>query len=263
MLNIRKKIATVVLILSSSIIFAQVQVRVILKDESIVSGTTTLAKVSLATEFGKLEVPAKNISAVRFAVKPDDEENGKVSDILEIDYSYSMPGQTNIKAIDVKTEYGMLNIPTEKIERMEVFMITEGQSAYKLLASKHISGNTAGGFLNTGIMLKKGEKFTITANGQVVFASLSGNKYTPDGKIAGGTSTDVAYDYGDTDAGAGNSYPTYGNVVYKIGELGEVKKAGDKFSGVASDYGLLYLSIYETVYNAANTGSYVVKVERK
>lgn len=263
MLNIRKKLATVILLLSSSFIFAQVQVRVTLKDDNVISGTATLSKVSLVTDFGKLEVPAKNISGIRFGVKPEDEETGKPSDILEIDNNYSMSGQTSIKAIDVKTEYGMLNIPTEKIERMEVYMIMDGQSAYKLLASKHISSNTAGGFLNTGIMLKKGENFTITANGQVVFASLSGSKYTADGKIAGGT-TDAGYDYAATpDAGVENTYPTYGNVVYKIGEQGEVKRAGNKFSGTASDFGLLYLSIYETVYNNLNTGSYLVKVERK
>jgi hypothetical protein len=263
MLNIRKKLTTILLLLSTSVIFAQVQVRVTLKDDNVISGTATLLKVSLTTDFGKLEIPAKNISGIRFGVKPEDEETGKPADIVEIDNNYSMPGQTNIKTIDVKTEYGMLSIPTDKIERMEVYMIMDGQSAYKLLASKHISSNTAGGFLNTGIMLKKGENFTITANGQVVFASLSGSKYTADGKIADG-STDASYDYAGTpDAGIENAYPTYGNVVYKIGEQGEVKKAGNKFSGTASDFGLLYLSIYETVYNTANTGSYVVKVERK
>lgn len=263
MLNIKKKLTTILLLLSTSLIFAQVQVRVTLKDDNVISGTATLSKVSLTTDFGKLEIPAKNISGIRFGVKPEDEETGKPADIVEIDNNYSMPGQTNIKTIDVKTEYGMLAIPTDKIERMEVYMIMDGQSAYKLLASKHISSNTAGGFLNTGIMLKKGENFTITANGQVVFASLSGSKYTADGKLADGA-TDANYDYAATpDAGLESAYPTYGNVVYKIGEQGEVKRAGNKFSGTASDFGLLYLSIYETVYNNLNTGSYLVKVERK
>lgn len=256
---LRKIIPAVVFSLLSTVVFAQVQVRITLKDDNIISGTVQLPKISLVTDYGKLDVPAKNISGVRMGVKDESDETAKAIDIIEIDNSYSMAGQTNIKSLDVKTEYGNLTIPTEKIERMDVYVITDGQQIFKLLASKHISGNTNGGWLNTGTMLKKGEKFTITANGQVVLASLSGAKYTPDGKTAGSTEN---YDYG-TEGGYDNTYPNYGNVVYKIGEQGTVQKAGDKFSGTAGDFGMLFISIYETVYNAANTGSYIVKVERK
>ena len=261
MQHFRKHITTALSLLLSAATFAQVQVRITLKDDNIISGTVQLSKISLSTDYGKLEIPAKNVSAIRLGVKPDDDENGKTMDIVEIDNNYSMAGQTNIKTMDVKTEYGMLTIPNDKIERMEVYTMTNGQATFKLLASKHISTNTTGGWLNTGIMLKKGENFTITANGQVVFASLSGAKYTPDGKTAGATGAS-SYDYG-TETGIDNSYPIYGNVVYKIGEQGTMLKAGDKFSGTASDFGMLYISIYEVVYNASNTGSYIVKVERK
>lgn len=259
-----KKILIALLLLLATSIYAQVQVRITLKDDNIITGTVPLSKVSLATDYGKLDIPAKNVSGIRMGVKPDDEENGKPMDIVEIDNTYSMAGQTNIKTLDVKTEYGMLAIPSDKIERMEVYMMTDGQSSFKLMASKHISSNTAGGWLNTGIMLKKDEKFSIVANGQVVFASLSGAKYTPDGKTAGSAGAS-AYDYGSgaVEGGAGDTYPNYGNVVYKIGEKGTMLKAGDKFTGTAGDYGQLYLSIYEVVYNPQNTGSYIVKVERK
>jgi len=37
-------------------------------------------------------------------------------------------------------------------------------------------------------------------------------------------------------------------------------RAGGKFNGTSASAGMLYLSIYETVFNAANTGSYSVKV---
>ncbi len=261
MLHFKKHITAVLFLLLSSVVFAQVQVRITLKDDNIITGTVQLSRISLSTDYGKLEIPAKNVSGIRMGVKSDDEENGKSMDIVEIDNTYSMAGQTNIKTMDVKTDYGTLNIPSDKIERMEVYMMTDGQSTFKLLASKHISTNTAGGWLNTGVMVKKGESFTITANGQVVFASLSGAKYTPDGKTVG-TAGASSYDYG-AETGLDNSYPMYGNVVYKIGEQGTIMKAGDKFSGTAPDYGMLYLSIYEVVFNPANTGSYIVKVERK
>ena len=57
-----------------------------------------------------------------------------------------------------------------------------------------------------------------------------------------------------------STYPSYGNLVYKIGDTGTTTKAGSKFSGVAETSGMLYLSIYETVYNASNSGYYSVKV---
>lgn len=261
MQHLKKHITSLLFLLIAVGTFAQVQVRITLKDDNIISGTVQLAKINLVTEYGKLEIPAKSVSGIRLGVKPEDEENGKPVDIVEIENTYSMAGQTNIKTLDVKTDYGVLTIPGEKIERMEVYMVTDGQAAFKLMASKHISSNTSGGWLNTGIMLKKGENFTITSNGQVVFASLSGAKYTPDGKVAGTTTANYD-DYPVVD-GVDNSYPNYGNVVYKIGEQGNMLKAGDKYSGTAPDYGVLYLSIYEVMYNPANTGSYIVKVERK
>ncbi len=261
MLTLKKNFTALLLLLSVTI-FAQVQVRITLKDDNIISGTVQLSKVSLVTDYGKLEIPTKNVTGIRMGVKSEEEENAKTVDIVEIDNTYSMAGQTNIKTMDVKTEYGTLNIPSDKIERMEVYMVTDGQSVFKLLASKHISCNASGGWLNTGIMLKKGENFTITANGQVVFASLSGAKYTPDGKTVG--SSNSSYDYNtNTEELYSNAYPNYGNVVYKIGEQGAMMKASDKFSGTAGDFGVLYLSIYEAVYNPQNTGSYIVKVERK
>lgn len=111
-------------------------------------------------------------------------------------------------------------------------------------------------------MLKQGQKFSITASGEVTFASLSGSKYKPDGSIAGTTTAPIA-DY-EGDYGSGSTYPAYGNVVYKIGETStQVLKAGAKFNGVAATSGMLYISIYETVYNASNTGSYTVKISLK
>ena len=111
-------------------------------------------------------------------------------------------------------------------------------------------------------MVKTGQKITITANGEIVLASLSNNKYYPSGKtVTSSTSVEGATE--ETAATSTSTYPIYGNVVYKIGETGTALKAGDKFNGKATLNGILYLSIYETVYNAANSGSYSVKVKVK
>lgn len=186
-------------------------------------------------------------------------------DIVSIDYEYSMGGTYDFAKIELKTEYGTLSIPKEKIKHIDVMYSGDsgsGDMTFKLLATKHISSNTAGGWLKTGIMLKQGQKFSINASGEVVFASLSGSKYKPDGSIVGSATAPIN-DY-EGEYNTGSTYPAYGNVVYKIGEAStQTLKAGAKFSGTASTTGMLFISIYETVYNSSNTGSYTVKISLK
>lgn len=186
-------------------------------------------------------------------------------DIVSIDYEYTMGGTYDFAKIDLKTEYGTLSIPKEKIKHIDVMYSGDsgsGDMTFKLLATKHISSNTAGGWLKTGIILKQGQKFSINASGEVTFASLSGSKYKPDGSIAGSTTAPIN-DY-EGEYNTGSTYPAYGNVVYKIGETStQTLKAGAKFNGSAATTGMLFISIYETVYNASNTGSYTVKISLK
>ncbi|MBI4929560.1 MAG: hypothetical protein HY841_02270 [Bacteroidetes bacterium] len=192
------------------------------------------------------------------------DENISDKDVITIDGQYTMGGRYDFKKIDLKTEYGMLSLPKEKIQHIDVLYTPTGDGSdrnFILLGSKHISANSAGGWLKTGIMMKQGQKLNISATGEITFASLSNNKYKPDGKISGAATSDV--DYGEGDYGSGSTYPTYGNVVYKIGENGTVMKAGAKFNGSVQGSGMLFLSVYETVYNASNTGSYSVKVSVK
>jgi hypothetical protein len=195
------------------------------------------------------------------------DDASRINDIITIDNEYTMGGIYEFTKLDVKTEYGNLSIPKEKIKTMDVSYSEPGNGnevVLKLMGGKHISGNQQGGWLKTGIVLKQGQKFTINASGEVTLASLSNQKYKPDGSYiaAGGTSYPAAAPA--EDYGAGTTYPVYGNVVYKIGEASyETLRAGAKFTGTAKTSGMLLISIYETVYNAANTGSYTVKVSLK
>ncbi|MBA4242000.1 MAG: hypothetical protein C0448_14850 [Sphingobacteriaceae bacterium] len=190
----------------------------------------------------------------------------RMEDVVFIEDDLKMSGSYDFVKLDVKTEYGNLSIPKEKIKSIEVLysMQAEGNEiVLKLMASKHISGNQNGGWLKTGITLKAGQKFSITASGEVTLASLSNQKYKPDGSYVAANGTSYPSTVSD-DYGTGSTYPTYGNVVYKIGETSyDALRAGAKFSGSAKTSGMLLISIYETVYNASNTGSYTVKISLK
>jgi hypothetical protein len=312
------------------------EVSVKLRDGSNVTGTAALPDVALITDYGKLQIPLKNVSSIKVGIpkdksvtekavaylkqlssSSDDAKKGAYEDLLKlgvkaipaidefmndpknqneysgeytpdnalnelraangveagttdkdevsIDNGYLMGGVFEFAKLDVKTEYGNLSIPKEKIKSIDVTYLGEGGSnemSFKLMGSKNISSNQAGGWLKTGIMLKAGQKFSISASGEVVLASLSNQKYHPDGSYE--TSTGEKYPSsagGDEYSGSSTTYPSYGNVVYKIGESStQTMKAGAKFSGTATTSGMLYLAIYETVYNAANSGSYSVRV---
>jgi hypothetical protein len=178
-------------------------------------------------------------------------------DVITLKGVYQVPGGYDFASLDLRTDFGNLNIPKSRIKAVEIFYEGDGDVAnkvFKLNANTHVSGNANGGWLKTGIKLRHGQKFSLTASGEVTLASLSNQKYKPDGTVT----------YPD-----GQTYPPsttdpntllYGNVVYKVGETGALVKAGSKYSGSANGNGLLYLSVYETVFNSANSGSYTVNI---
>jgi len=199
--------------------------------------------------------PEMILSELKAKFNIEDDYSDK--DIVTIDAEYKMGGTYTFKSISLKTDYGQLEIPKEKIKAAEITYSTSDESmkTFKLMASKHISGNTNGGWLNTGIAVKAGQKILITATGEIILASLSNGKYHPNG------STGSTYDGEDEYSATSSTYPSYGNVVYKVGENGTMMKAGANYNGTVSKTGLLYISIYETVFNESNTGFYTVKVK--
>lgn len=183
-------------------------------------------------------------------------------DVVFLDNGNSISGIYDIKKIDLKTKYGSLTIQKSDITSIDVIFTGSGidnDRSFKLMGSKNISSNAIGGWLKTGIAVKPGQTIMISATGEVTLASLSGARYKPDGTISGASTEYV--DYGNP--GGTSTYPTYGNVVYKIGENGPMLRAGSQFKGTADASGILYLSIYETVFNPANSGTYTVKVSVK
>jgi len=190
--------------------------------------------------------------------KADLEYGASINDVVEFDLDNKVEGTISLNEIQLLSNYGTLNLKRENISSIELSVLDDnvslGDNVFKLKASKHITGNEdEDGWLNTGIKVKAGDKITISASGKIVLKSLSGGIYGPDGFIGG--KEDSAYD-------AEADIP-YGALVYKIGEDGTEQKVGSKSIIEIEESGTLYLSIYETVYNDENTGSYTVKVVTK
>ena len=180
-----------------------------------------------------------------------------VNDVVTFDGSNTLEGVISVGDIQLQAEYGNLSLKRDKIESMDISVIDEsvilGNGNFVLKANYHISGNESKGWVNSGVSVKAGDKFSITASGKIILKSLSGGAYNPDGYVSG--TKDGAY----TDDMA----TKYGSVIYKIGEFGDIKQAGSKFDSTAEAEGVIYISIYETVYDKGNSGSYTVKVTKK
>lgn len=308
---------------------ANVQLTVKLKNGDVVTGKTTLPKITVITAYGSLTIPIEKVSNLKLGIVSDHTKDGavlpdlsklqtaneadakviyerlfaygtpilstvitftqnpfykisdnekytieqlidelykkadlttgqSVNDAVTFDGSNYLEGSVAFGDITIQAEYGNLTFRRDKIESLDISPVEEvtpnSDGSYKLKGNYHISGNDNNkGWLNTGVKVKSGDKFVITATGKVVLKSLSGGTYGPDGYVSG--TKDAAY----TD----DMETKYGSVVYKIGEYGQIKQAGSKYEGVAGEEGVVYISIYETVYDKGNTGSYNVKVVKK
>ncbi len=198
-------------------------------------------------------VPAAiNILQIKYNI----DEQSPLNDIISFDDVYTIEGTCNLTdKVELESAFGLLQISRNDIVTIDVSAeITESEATTKqfiIQANKNISGNVDGGFFNTGIQIKAGKNFQIAANGKVTLASLSGNTYTADGGINGAPAPNDG----------GTNAPTYGSLVFKIGENGMVIKAGTLYKGKAVESGNLYLAIYETVFNPNNSGNYKVKIK--
>lgn len=171
-------------------------------------------------------------------------------DVLQTNGATSIEGSYEFESLALETDYGRVSVNRGKIASISVIfkeVNNVGTGNFKLNANQNIAGNANGGWANTGILVRRDQSIKIIASGQVNIASLSNNAYTPDGGVNG-------------TPGPKSSEPSYGCLVYKIGENGPMMKAGDNYQAKANATGIIYLSIFESVYNAANTGTYTVKV---
>lgn len=178
--------------------------------------------------------------------------NYSINDILTYSNTNKIEGNYSFDALTVATSYGNISVERNDIDFIDVKITSSGgfsnKDVFKVFANENISGNKDENWFNTQILVKKGDKISISATGEVVLASLSGNTYTPDGGVNGAV-------------GKKEDKLNYGQLVYRIGLSGKIQYAGDNFNGYADKTGVIYLAIYETVYNSANTGYYNVAVK--
>jgi hypothetical protein len=228
-------------------------------------GNQEVGAISILTDFINSE---KNVAVLNQEYSPENalkilkgvhniDNLTPINDIISYDDKCVIEGTCNFGGdLAVETQFGLLSIPRKNISVIDVFYNanTEAENANKLfnvLANKNISSNNDAGFLNTGVSVKIGSTISISATGKVTLASLSGNTYTPDGGVNGAPAPNDG----------GTNAPSYGGLVFKIGENGPVQKAGSNLKVKANADGIIYFAIYETVFDPKNAGSFKVKLK--
>lgn len=179
-------------------------------------------------------------------------------DIINLSNGDRISGYLDFNAVEFKNDFLSAKISTDKIKSMDVFYTesTNGQSFFSVKAAKYISSNNNGGWLSTGIKVNKGQTIELTAKGEIILASLDNKKYLPDGYVSGEQPP-------ATDANPDVTYFNYGTLLFKIGSNGKMMRAGSNMKYIANASGIIYLSIYETVYSDKNTGAYNVVISVK
>lgn len=166
----------------------------------------------------------------------------------------TLEGTWQFEDLLLESAYGRIRINRKSIESVDVKVLTadgfEKNNSFKIFANRYITGNKDGGWLNTGILVKKGEQLQLETVGEVILESISGSKFTADGGI------------NDAPAPVDKNV-VYGNLVLKIGEKGKMIKGGEKMNFISNKTGIIYLSIYEIVYNLNNSGYFDVNVKVK
>ncbi|NNC95893.1 MAG: hypothetical protein HKN92_10050 [Chitinophagales bacterium] len=183
--------------------------------------------------------------------KYDLESDFSERDIIHFGEEHSVVGEYKFESITVDSKYGEFTVPRSSVGVIEIVLQEDEMyrtKTFKLLADQHISANRSNGWLKTGVLVKKGDNLTINATGEIVLESLDGNTYTADGGVNGSKPPS-------------EKGPLFGNVVFKIGEKGPTRIAGNLYKAKSEATGILYLSIYESVYNSGNKGNYEVKLK--
>jgi hypothetical protein len=169
----------------------------------------------------------------------------------------------NLTSIKLKNKYGEFDIPINDIKTIDLSnnqLTDSAHNRFVLSANKNIAANPdkTKAFVNTGLYVRAGQKIFIDASGIVTLQSLGGKNYSPSGEVVSSDQTKSSLNYSNLNDLT--YYSKYGALCFKIGEDGEVQKAGVKFSTVSNSNGTLYLTIYETVFNQKNTGRYIATV---
>lgn len=156
--------------------------------------------------------------------------------------TFTIAGTIKLDTLSIATKFGTLKVAKKDLAKMSVGE-TEQLSKVVSVPAKA----TAGKLIATGIRLKRGDRLTITAQGNISYRNYGGTQFSPEGSS----------NYGNW-----NENIMIGALIGRIGSSGPVFKIGERFADKMEAEGELHLGI-AAVESAGSygTGEYKARVQ--
>lgn len=148
--------------------------------------------------------------------------------------TFTIAGAIKIETLAIHTKFGLLKVAKKDLAKMSV---GEAESVSRAVAVP--AKATAGKMIATGIRLKRGDRLSITAQGNISYRNYGGTQFSPEGSS----------NYGNW-----NDNIMIGALIGRIGASGTVFKVGERFSDKIEADGELHLGI-AAVESAGNYGN--------
>jgi hypothetical protein len=156
--------------------------------------------------------------------------------------TFTIAGAIKIETLAITTKFGTLKVAKKDLAKMSV-----GEGEQMMRSVSVPAKATAGKMVATGIRLKRGDRLTVNAQGNVNYRNYGGTQFSPEGSS----------NYGNW-----NDNIMIGALVGRIGSSGPVFKIGERFGDRVEAEGELHLGIaaVESAGNFGN-GEYKVRVQ--
>lgn len=148
--------------------------------------------------------------------------------------TFTIAGAIKIETLAISTKFGLLKVAKKDLARM---FVGEAEAVSRTVAVP--AKATAGKMIATGIRLKRGDRLSVTAQGNISYRNYGGTQFSPDGSS----------NYGNW-----NDNIMIGALIGRIGAGGTVFKIGERHNEKIEADGELHLGI-AAVESAGNYGN--------
>ncbi len=158
---------------------------------------------------------------------------------------FTVIGRINAQSIKANSShFGDVNL---KLSELRTMHLRQQGGKHELVVDATKYGSALDQWCDTGVIVDAGQRVLVTAEGQVDLWPQGPGQY-------------VAVPKGYNTAGKGGQYLA-GALIGKVGDNGKTFLVGERYEGLATDEGKLYLQIVPSPWNNASSGQYRVRLQ--
>jgi hypothetical protein len=200
---------------------------------------TELRKASTSED---LEVKERASKLLDDLGSPEEDADVPPEDDEVVTPTFTIVGAIKLDVLTITTKFGPLKVAKKDLGKMSV---GDGESVTRVIMVP--AKSTAGKMLATGVRVRRGDRLTFSAQGNIAYRNYGGTQFTPEGSTNYGT-------WGDNFL--------VGALIGKIGPGGQPFKIGERYSDKSDVEGELHLGVAANdSAGAYGTGEYKVRLQ--